>query len=153
MSGETTSASPRRASNPPSPTSAGAWKHSDLPPPVGSTTTLSRDSRIACMASRCSGRKLENPQTRCNASSRRRSAWTPLPGSASDVGVLDVVIDQPLELRGELFRGSAQRLHMPAVDENGTCGRLSGARQADADVGGLGLTRPVDDTAHHCKRH
>ena len=45
-------------------TTAGAWKHSDLPPPVGSTTTLSRPSRTACIASRCSGRKSENPQTR-----------------------------------------------------------------------------------------
>ena len=50
MSGEMTSPRPPR-------TSAGAWKHSDLPPPVGSTTTESRPSRIAAMASRCSGRK------------------------------------------------------------------------------------------------
>ena len=35
MSGETTSATP-------SPTSAGAWKQSDLPPPVGITTSESR---------------------------------------------------------------------------------------------------------------
>jgi hypothetical protein len=51
MSGEITSARPRI---PPAPgsTTAGAWKHSDLPPPVGSTTTLSRESRIACIASR-----------------------------------------------------------------------------------------------------
>ena len=37
-------------------TSAGAWKQSDLPPPVGMTTSESRSSRIACMASRCRGR-------------------------------------------------------------------------------------------------
>src|SRR5258706_6108094 len=141
MRGETTRATPSRdASDAPPATSAGAWKHSDLPPPVGSTTTLSRESRIACIASRCSGRKLENPQTRCSASSSRRSGWTPLPGSAPGVGVIDVVIDLPLELGGELFGGTAQRLHMPAVDENGTRRCLSGARQADADVGGLGLT-------------
>ena len=40
MSGDTTSARPGA-------TRAGAWKHSDLPPPVGSTVTESRPSRIA----------------------------------------------------------------------------------------------------------
>ena len=53
-------------------TSAGAWKQSDLPPPVGSTTTLSRPSSTACIASRCSGRKSEKPQMRCSTSSRSR---------------------------------------------------------------------------------
>ena len=64
ISGETTSARPRRVDGACGSTTAGAWKHSDLPPPVGSTTTLSRPSRTACIASRCSGRKSENPQTR-----------------------------------------------------------------------------------------
>jgi hypothetical protein len=31
---------------------AGAWKQSDFPPPVGSTTTLSREARMASIASR-----------------------------------------------------------------------------------------------------
>src|SRR5205085_2488558 len=44
-----------------------------LPPPVGSTTTLSRRSRIACIASRCSGLKSENPQTRSSASASKTS--------------------------------------------------------------------------------
>ena len=35
---------------------AGAWKQSDLPPPVGSTTIESRPARIASIASRWSGR-------------------------------------------------------------------------------------------------
>ena len=48
--------------------SAGAWKHSDLPPPVGSTSRLSRPSSTACIASRWSGRKSEKPQMRCSAS-------------------------------------------------------------------------------------
>ncbi len=37
-------------------TTAGAWKQSDLPPPVGSTTIESRPARIASIASRWSGR-------------------------------------------------------------------------------------------------
>ena len=36
---------------------AGAWKHSDLPPPVGSTSSESRPDSTASMASRCNGRK------------------------------------------------------------------------------------------------
>ena len=35
---------------------AGAWKHSDLPPPVGSTSSESRPASTASIASRCSGR-------------------------------------------------------------------------------------------------
>ena len=54
ISGETTSA--RRGPAVPSSTNAGAWKQRDLPPPVGSTSTLSRPWRIASMASRCQGR-------------------------------------------------------------------------------------------------
>ena len=80
-------------------TSAGAWKQSDFPPPVGRTTTLSRPSRTACMASRCSGRKSEKPQMRCSASRRAssyvlirissRSGWSrsrrPAPGTPRPV--------------------------------------------------------------------
>ena len=50
ISGETTTAMPSMAT-------AGAWKQSDLPPPVGSTTSESRPAMTACMASRCSGMK------------------------------------------------------------------------------------------------
>ncbi len=63
MSGDTTRASP-------SVTSAGAWKHSDLPAPVGITTTESRLPRMACIASRCSGRNEVYPQYFSSTSSR-----------------------------------------------------------------------------------
>ena len=36
--------------------------HSDFPPPVGNTTTESRPSEMACIASDCRGRKLSYPQ-------------------------------------------------------------------------------------------
>src|SRR5437762_11864649 len=116
MRGETMSATPILASRCPPRggplgTSAGAWKHSDLPPPVGSTTTLSRDARIACMASRCSGRKSEKPQTRWSASASRESA--------SCVRALDVFIDQTLEFRRELVVRAAQGGDMVPVDEDG----------------------------------
>ena len=57
MSGETTSATPGS-----SPIRAGTWKQSDLPPPVGSTTTLSRRSSTAWIAEPCRGRSVSNPQ-------------------------------------------------------------------------------------------
>src|SRR5262245_45345333 len=148
MSGETTSAGPRRprlASDSTCSTTAGAWKHSDLPPPVGSTTTLSRDARTACIASRCSGRNAANPQTRWSVSSSSRSA--------SGVGVLDVLIDQALERGGELVVGAAQSGHVLAVDVDGTVRSFAGPRQADADVRRLRLTGSVDDAAHHGERH
>ncbi len=44
ISGETTTAIPGRAT-------AGAWKHSDLPPPVGSTTSESCPATTADIAS------------------------------------------------------------------------------------------------------
>src|SRR6185436_4210433 len=91
-------------------TTAGAWKHNDFPPPVGRTTTLSRASRIACIASRWRGRNSEKPQTRCSASVRRRSA--------SGVLVLDVVIDQALEFDRELVVGAVQRLDVLTVDDH-----------------------------------
>src|SRR5262245_7716561 len=124
---------------------AGAWKHNDLPPPVGSTTTLSRESRIACMASRCSGRKSEKPQTRWSVSSSSRSA--------SGVLVLDVVIDQLLEFCGELVGGAAQRLHMVTVDVHRAARFFAGAGQADADARRLRFAGPVDHTAHDRERH
>src|SRR5262245_55432378 len=125
MSGETITAIPRGWPAP-SCTSAGAWKHSDLPPPVGSTTTLSRDARMAAIASRWSGRKLEKPHTWWSTSCSARSA--------SRVSRLDVVIHEALERGGQLFVGAAQRRHVLPVDEDGTMRRFTGARQADADV-------------------
>src|SRR6185436_11495068 len=139
MSGDTTRASPRGS------TMAGAWKHSDLPPPVGSTTMLSRDSRMACIASRWSGRNAEKPQTRWSASASRRSA--------SGVVVLDVVIDQALEFGGELVVGAAQGRGVAPVDEHRAARLLAGAGQADADIGGLRFPRAVDHAAHHRERH
>jgi hypothetical protein len=40
-----------------------------------------------------------------------------------------------------------------AVDIDGTGRRFTGARQADADVGGLRLAGAVDDAAHHGETH
>src|SRR6185295_15100835 len=153
ISGETTRARPWRsrfaappsAAVPASSTIAGAWKQRLLPPPVGSTTTLSRPSRMACIASRCSGRNSAKPQTRCSASSRRRSA--------SGVLVLDVVIDKTLELGGEFVVAAAQGRDVLAVDEDRTARLLAGARQADADARRLRLPRTVDDAAHDRERH
>src|SRR6188474_686415 len=139
MSGDTTRARPRGS------TIAGAWKHNDLPPPVGRTTMLSRDSRIACIASRWRGRNAEKPQTRWSASASRRSA--------SGVVVLDVVIDQTLELGRELVVGAAEGDRVPPVDEDRAARLLARARQADSDVRRLGLARAVDDAAHHGERH
>ncbi len=51
MSGDTTTARPGRIN-------AGAWKHSDLPPPVGITSSESRPVRIASITSRWSGRNV-----------------------------------------------------------------------------------------------
>ena len=58
MRGDTTRPTP-----PPGSTRAGIWKHSDLPPPVGSTTTLSRPCRFAAIASRCRGGTRDSPST------------------------------------------------------------------------------------------
>src|SRR3954454_14667276 len=138
MSGETTR--PR-----PSPATAGAWKQSDWPPLVGRTTMLSRDSRIACIASRWSGRNAEKPQTRCSAS--RSSA------SASCVGMLDVVINEALEFGRQLVVRAVQGLDVLAVDEHGAARLFAGARQADPDARRLRLAGAVDDAAHDRERH
>src|SRR5262245_15625364 len=100
---------------------------------------------MACMASRCRGRKSEKPQTRWSAAASRRSA--------SDVLALDVVIDQTLEVGGKLVVRPAQRGDMLAVDEHRAAGFLACARQADANAGGLRLARTVDHTAHDRQRH
>src|SRR5471032_1321026 len=159
MSGDTTRPRPPAAT-------AGAWKQSDLPPPVGSTTMLSRDCRIACIASRWRGRNSEKPQTRWSASRSNASAADGRPvspklgdrassegGSASGVVVLDVVIDQTLKLRRELVVRAVQRLDVLAVDEDRTARLLARAGQADADARRLRFAGPVDDAAHHRERH
>src|SRR4026208_603484 len=97
---------------------------------------LSRDSRIACIASRWRGRNAEKPQTRWSASASRRSAsgvvvldvvidHTLEPGrqpavgrSASGLVVLDVVIAQPRELGRKLVVGAAEGDRVPPVDED-----------------------------------
>src|SRR4051812_35330835 len=103
---------------------------------------LSRASRMACIASRWSGRNSEKPHTRWRASRNKASAAgappvapkldAPAPGggpvspkldeaspsdggSASGVGMLDVVINETLEFRRELVVGAAQRLDVLAV--------------------------------------
>src|SRR5574341_1010735 len=62
------------------------------------------------------------------------------------VAPLDVILDDPLKLARDAF--AAQRQRLLTVDENRRRRCLSGARQADADVGMLALARPVDDAAH-----
>ena len=54
----------------PSSSSAGSWKQSDLPAPVGITATRSRPSSTASAASRCPGRKARRPKRSCRARSR-----------------------------------------------------------------------------------
>ena len=51
MSGETTSVTPGRSS-------AGSWKQSDLPPPVGMMASVSRPEATASTISAWPGRKL-----------------------------------------------------------------------------------------------
>ena len=55
MSGETTTVSPGRRS-------AGSWKQSDLPPPVGSTAKTSLPASESRMISSCNGRKELKPK-------------------------------------------------------------------------------------------
>ena len=72
---------------------------------------------------------------------RRRSAES----------LLDVVLDQRVELVGDVVAAQGQRLL--AVDEDRRRRRLAGAGQADADVGMLALAGAVDDAAHHRDLH
>jgi hypothetical protein len=62
MSGETTTVTPSRMS-------AGNWKQSDLPPPVGITTTVSRPSRMDSTTSPCPSRKQSKPKNFLSAES------------------------------------------------------------------------------------
>src|SRR5271154_6603837 len=68
---------------------------------------------------------------------------------AARVFCRDVVVHQRLKRRGQLGVGSFERREFLAVDVNGAARGLSGARQADTDVGGLGFAGAVDDAAHH----
>src|ERR1700712_3974491 len=106
---------------------------------------LSRASRMACIASRCSGRKSEKPHTRWSASFSRESA--------SGVGMIDVVINETLKFRREFVVGAVQGLDVLAVDEHRAAGLFAGARQGDADAGGLRLAGTVDHAAHDRQRH
>ena len=56
ISGDTTTVSPRM-------TSAGIWKHSDLPEPVGITVSALRPASRAAIAASWPGRKFSNPKT------------------------------------------------------------------------------------------
>jgi hypothetical protein len=56
ISGDSTTVTPSRQS-------AGSWKQSDLPPPVGMMASTSRPARTASTISSCPGRKPENPKT------------------------------------------------------------------------------------------
>src|SRR3989442_7546021 len=55
ISGDTTTVSPSRAS-------AGNWKQSDLPPPVGNKASTSRPAKASRMISSCNGRKESKPK-------------------------------------------------------------------------------------------
>src|SRR5712671_5609737 len=142
---------------------------------------LSRVSRIACIASRCSGRNSEKPHTLWSASRNRSSAADSRPvapkpdapapsegglvppkladsassegGSASGVGVIDVVINQTLEFNREFVVAAAQSPGVLAVDEHRAARLLAGAGQADADVRRLRFAGTVDDAAHDREGH
>src|SRR3954467_7961449 len=83
-----------------------------------------------------------------SAFSVRRRACLPAQRSTLNAEpLLDVVLDDLVELAGDVLAAQGHRL-LP-VDEDGGGGRLAGAGQADADVGMLALARAVDDAAHH----
>ena len=63
MSGDTTTVVP-------SSKSAGSWKQSDFPDPVGMTATRSRPAKTAEAASCCPGRNRSKPNFSCRACSR-----------------------------------------------------------------------------------
>lgn len=66
ISGETTKVRPGV-------TSAGNWKHSDFPAPVGMTTRTSRRSSAAAQASACPARSLSRPNDVLNTELKRGS--------------------------------------------------------------------------------
>src|SRR5678816_3397934 len=65
--------------------------------------------------------------------------------------VLHVAIDNRLELLRDAL--ALQRHGLLAVDVDRRDRHLARSRQADADVGVLRLTRPVDHAAHHRDAH
>jgi hypothetical protein len=69
-------------------------------------------------------------------------------GLAAGVFGRDVVVDEFLEGGGELVVSSFEGDEFFAVDVDGAAGLFAGAGQADADVGGAGFARAVDDAAH-----
>src|SRR6185312_353518 len=72
MSGETTTPTPLRSS-------AGIWKQSDFPPPVGMSTSASFPAATCATISRCSPRKEEYPKTSLSTHSAREATSIPRP--------------------------------------------------------------------------
>src|SRR5687768_8425287 len=66
---------------------------------------------------------------------------------------VDIVVDEALELDGELVVRAAQRLHVLAVNVDGAVRRLAGARQADADIRRLRLAGAIHHAAHDGEGH
>src|SRR3989441_2583 len=89
MSGDTTTVVP-------SSRSAGSWKQSDFPDPVGMTATRSRPSKTAAAASCCPGRNRSKPNRSWRAAWRR-----PLPSTPDGV-----ITDVPRDGIGSRTRGS-----------------------------------------------
>src|SRR5262249_40578890 len=119
------------------------------------TTTLSRRSSTACIASRWSGRNPAKPQTRWSASSSATSGTAPVTPDLGASGVLplDVVVDKTLELGGEVVVGAAQVRDVAAADVDGATRFFAGSGKTDADARRLRLARPVDDATHDGQRH
>src|SRR5882672_9370161 len=67
--------------------------------------------------------------------------------AAARVALLDVVVEDLQEVGDDGV--ALERELERAVHEDGGLGLLEGAGQRDADVGVLGLARPVDHAAHH----
>ncbi len=60
----------------------------------------------------------------------------------------DVVVEEFLEGGGKFVVGAFQGDEFFAVDVDGAAGLFAGAGKTDADVGGAGFARAVDDAAH-----
>src|SRR6266705_623432 len=61
----------------------------------------------------------------------------------------DVVVNQSLEGGSELIVSAFQRDILLAVDVHRAARRFASTRQADANVGGFGFARAIDDASHH----
>src|SRR5919106_4380341 len=75
--------------------------------------------------------------------------WTG--GNVWAVSLPHVCFNNCLELLGDAL--ALERDGLGSVDVDRRDRHFAGARQADADVGVLGLTRAVDDAAHHRHAH